>query len=83
MGDVARLMNGSMIAPPIDPVHIQRYFRDLKALEAVDELVPVNTVASGADLKRASQYGTHSSVTEYLPAICRKKTGKTSGANNT
>ena len=29
--------------------------------------VPVNAVASGADLERALEYGNHSSVTEHLP----------------
>ena len=38
VGDVARLIGGSLVAPPIDPVHIQRYFGGLKGLGAVDEL---------------------------------------------
>ena len=70
VGAVARLIGGSLVAPPIDPVHIQRYFGDLKGFGAVDELVmivtggvPVNAVASEADLERALQYGNHSSVT--------------------
>ena len=76
VGDVARLIGGSLVAPPIDPVHIQHCFGGLKRFRAVDELVmtvtggvPVNAVASGADLERAIQYGNHSSVTEYLPEI--------------
>ena len=79
VGDVARLIGGSLVAPPIDPMHIQRYFGDLKGLGAVDELVmmvtggvPVNAVASGADLERALLHGNHSSVTEHLPAIWKK-----------
>ena len=31
--------------------------------------VPVNAVASEADLDRTLQYGNHSRVTEHLPAI--------------
>ena len=64
-----------MVAPRIDPVHIQRYFGDLKGFGAdelvmiVTEGVPVNAVASEADLERTLQYGNHSSVTEHLPAI--------------
>lgn len=60
------------MAPPIDPVRMQRYFRDLKGLRAVDELViivtggvPVNALASAADL----EHGNHSSVIEHLSAI--------------
>ena len=34
VGDVARLIGGSLVAPPVDPVHIQRYFRDLKGFGA-------------------------------------------------
>ena len=79
VADVARLIGGSLIAPPIDPVHIQCYFGGLKGFGAVDELVMivtggvmVNAVASGADLERVLQYGNHSSVTENLPAIWEK-----------
>ena len=59
VGDVARLLGGSLVAPPIYPAHIPRG-RDLKGFGPVDELVmmvtggvPVNAVASGADLERA------------------------------
>ena len=79
VGDVGRLIGGSLVAPPIDPVHIQRYFGDPKGCREVDELVmivtggvPVNAKASGADLERALQYGNHSSVTEHMPAIWEK-----------
>ena len=68
-----------MAAPPIDPVHIERYFGDLIGFGAVDELVvivtggvPVNAVASEADFERALQYENHSSVTEHLPAMWEK-----------
>ena len=83
VGDVARLIEGSLIASPIDPVHIQRHFGDLKGFGAVDELamkvtggVPVNAVTSGADPKRALQYGNHSSVTENLTAVWKKNRGR-------
>ena len=29
VGDVARAIGRSMVAPPIDPIHIRRYFEDL------------------------------------------------------
>ena len=41
MGDVARAVGGCLVAPPIDPIHIQRYFGDLKGFGAVDELVSI------------------------------------------
>ena len=88
VGDVARLIRGSLVAPPIDPVHIQRYFGDLKRFEAVNELVvivtggePVNAVASGADMESPFQYGNHSSVTEHLSEIWKKSASKSGGKN--
>ena len=76
VGDVARTVGGSLVAPPIDPTHIQRYFGDLKGLGTVDDLVsrvtggvPLNAVTTGADLERVLQYGHHRSVTEHLPAV--------------
>ena len=56
---------GSLVAPPKDPVHIQRYLGDLKGFETVDELlvtittgrVPVDAAATGVDLECALQYG--------------------------
>ena len=76
VGDVARAIGGSMVAPPVDPVHIQRYFGDLKGFGAVDELVRIVTggvlvdaAATGADLERAVLYGNHPSVNEHLPAV--------------
>ena len=77
--DVARAIGGSLVAPPIDPVHIQRYFGDLKGFGAVDDLVmivtggvPVHAAATGVDLDRALQYGNHPSVNEHLPAVRKK-----------
>ena len=80
MRDVARLIKGSSsVAPPTDPVHIQRCFGDLKGFRAVDELVMIVTgrvlvsaVVSGADLERVLRYGNHSSITKHLPAIWKK-----------
>ena len=76
VGDVARAVGGSLVAPPIYPTHVQRYFGDLKGFGAVDEVVsivtrgvPVNAVTTGADRERALQYGNHRSVAEHLPAI--------------
>ena len=34
--------------------------------------VPVNTAATGVDVERALQNGTHRSVTEHLPAFWKK-----------
>ena len=79
MGNVARVIGGSLVAPPVDPIHIQRYFGELKVFGAVDELVtmvtggvPVNTAATDVDLERALQYGSHLSVIEHLPTILKK-----------
>ena len=54
VGGVVRAIEGSLVAPPIDP------FGDLKGFGAVDELfrivtggVPVHAAATGADLERA------------------------------
>ena len=76
MGDVARAKGGSLVAPPIDPRHLRRYFGDLKGFGAVGKLVtivtegvPVDAVATSVDLERALQYGNHRSVTEHLTAI--------------
>ena len=62
VGDVARAIGGSLVAPPIDPVHTQRYFGDLKGFGAVDELVRIASVgvtvhaaATGANLERSLQ----------------------------
>ena len=79
VGDVARAIGGSLVAPPIDPVHIRRYVGDLKGFGAVDELVrivtggvPVHAAATVADLERTLQYGNHPSVNEHLPAVWKK-----------
>ena len=65
-----------MVSPPPDSVHRQRYVEIPQGFRAVYELVmivtggvPVNAVASEADLERTVQYGNHSRVTEHLPAI--------------
>ena len=78
-GHVVRAIGGSLVAPPIVPVHIRRYFGDLKGFGAVDELVrivtggvPVHAAATGADLERVLQYGSHPSVNEHVPAVGKK-----------
>ena len=81
VGDEARAVGGSLVAPPIYPTHIQRHLGDLKCFGAVDELVsvggvPVNAVTTGADLERAFQYGNYRSVTEYLPTVWKKIWGR-------
>ena len=79
MGDVARAIGGSLVAPPIDPAHIQPYLGDLKGFGAVDELVTmvtggvrVNAAATDVDLERALRYGNNRSAIEHLPAIWKK-----------
>ena len=79
VGDVSRAIEGSLVAPTIDPVHIRRYFGDLEGFGAVDELVrivtggvPVQAAATGADLGHALQYGNHLGVNEQLPAVWGK-----------
>ena len=79
VGDVARVVRGSLVAPPIDSTHIQLYFGDVKGFGAVDELVsivtggvPVNAVVTGVDLERALHYKNHCSVSAHLPAIWTK-----------
>ena len=77
VGGVARaLLEEYLVALPIDPVHIKRYFGDLKGLVPVHELVttvtggvPVNAAATGVDLERALQYRNHPRVNEPLPAV--------------
>ena len=77
VGDVARLITGSSVAPPIGSIHLQRHVGDIIGFRAADELVmivtggvPVNAQASsGADLEGALLYGNHSRVTEHMPTI--------------
>ena len=64
------------MAPPIDPIHIQRHVGDIIGFGAVGELVmivirrvPVNAQTSGADLEGALLYGNHSRVAEHMPTI--------------
>ena len=80
VGDVARAKGGSLVAPPIDPRHLRRYFGDLKGFGAVDELVtiftvgvPVNAAATGVNLERALHYGNHRIATEHLPAVWKNR----------
>ena len=79
VGDVARAIGQSLVAPPIDSVQIRRYFGGFKGFETVDEIVwivtegvPVHAAGMGADLERAFQYGNHPSVNEHLPAVWNK-----------
>ena len=53
MGDLARAIGGSLVAPPIDPLHIRRYFGDLKGFGALDELVTI--VTSGVPVNAATR----------------------------
>ena len=76
VGGVTRALGGSLVATPTDPVHIHRYFGDLKIFGAVNELVtivtgwvPVNAAAAGVYLEGALQYGDHPSVNKHFPAV--------------
>ena len=79
MGDVARSVGGALVAFPVDPAQIQRYFGDQKGLEDVDKLitivtggVPVPAAATRVELTHALQYGNHRSALAHLPAIWEK-----------
>ena len=79
VGDVARALGGSLVPPPVDAAHIQRYFGDVKGFGAIDELVtivtngvPVKAAPRGSGVDRVLQYGSHRSAAEHLPAIWRK-----------
>ena len=85
VGDVSRARGGSLVAPPIDPVHIRRYFGDLKGFGAMEELVrivtggvPVHAAATSAesDLEGALQYGNHPRVNEHVPAVVGRNGGE-------
>ena len=72
VGDVARAIGGSLVAPPIDPVHIQRFGAVDELVRIVTGGVPVHAAATGADLERALLYGNHLSVNENLPAVWKQ-----------
>ena len=52
MGDVARALGRSLVAPPIDPIHIRRYVGDYKGFGTVEELVTFSH-RSGAGERRS------------------------------
>ena len=79
MGVVARALRGSLVAPPVDPLNIQRYFGDLKGFGTINDLitlvtkgVPVKAAPVGGGLDRALRYGNHRSAAKHLPAIWKK-----------
>ena len=74
--DVARALEGSVVAPPVDALKIQRYFGDLKGFRAINDLitlvtkgVPVKAAPVEGELDRALRYGNHQSGAEHSPAI--------------
>ena len=76
VGDVARALGGSLVAPPVEVAQIRRHFGDLKDFGAINELitivtraVPVKATPPGVGLDRALQYGNHRSAAEHLPVI--------------
>ena len=88
MDDVARALGGSLIAPPVDVLHTQRYFGDIKGFGAINDLitlvtkeVPVKAAPVGGGLDRALRYGNHRSAAEHLPAIW-KNSAKTYDVRN-
>ena len=50
-GDVAKALGGSLVSPPVDAAHIQRYFGDEKGFGVIDELVTI--VTKGVTVKAA------------------------------
>ena len=76
--NVVRALRGSLVALPIDPVHVQRYFGDLKGFGAVDELVmitggvPGKAAVTDVDLERADRYGSHPCANEHLSTAWKK-----------
>ena len=79
VGDVARVLGGSLVAPPVEAAQIRRYFGDLKGFGAIDELitivtrgVPVKAAPPGVGLDRTLQYVNHRSAAEHLPVIWEK-----------
>ena len=78
MGDVARLIGGSLVAPPIDPVNTQRYFGDPKAFGAVDELVVIVTGGVSLRPKQISSARYRTETTAISPSTCQhlKKNGE-------
>ena len=58
VGDESRAIGRSLVAPPIDLLHMRRHFGDMKGFGAVDKLVtivsgrvPVHAAATGVDLQ--------------------------------
>ena len=43
VGDVARSVGGALVASPVDPARIQRYFGDQKGFEDIDQLITIVT----------------------------------------
>lgn len=39
IGEVARALGGSLVAPPVEDTQLQRYFVDLKGFGAIDEVI--------------------------------------------
>ena len=79
MGEAARALEGSLVAPPVEAAQIQRYFGDLKGFGSIDELItvvtrgiPVKAASPGVGLDRVLQYGNHRSAAEHLPVSWEK-----------
>ena len=79
VGDVARALRGSLVAPPVDALNTQRYFGDLKGFSATNDLitlvtkgVPVKIAPVGGGLDLALRCGNHRSAAEHLPSIWGK-----------
>ena len=68
VGDVARVLGGSLVAPPVEAAQIQRYFGDLKGFGAIDELITV--VTGGVPVKAAPRGGAGPRPTVRQPPQC-------------
>ena len=43
VGDVARILGGSLVARPVDALNTQRYFNYLKGFSAINDLITLLT----------------------------------------
>ena len=71
VGDVARAIGKSMVAPPIDPLHVRRYFGDSKGFRAVDELVRIVT-RRGTCTRSSDGRRCRACITARKPPQCQR-----------
>ena len=76
IGDVARVIGGTLVSPPFNVSDVKRYFRDVKYILQVVELlrvvqlgVPRATKQSQPNFKKALEYGNSRSIQKHLTQI--------------